>query len=91
MSNTQQEQFWSSKFGHEYTERNKWDNDEEWDKTYCETWGMTKLEINDKVLKDFKNSKFSVLVATDVAGAYFIIAVDNIMNRYGHDHEDDND
>lgn len=52
MSNTQQEKFWSSTFGKEYTDRNKWNSDEEWDKTYSETWGMTKLEINDKVLKD---------------------------------------
>ncbi len=49
---TKQEQFWSSSFGKEYTDRNKWGSDEEWDKIYIDTWGLTKLEINDKVLKD---------------------------------------
>ncbi len=52
MGNTDQEKFWNSNFGKEYTERNKWHSDEEWDKIYSDTWGMTKLEINYKVLKD---------------------------------------
>lgn len=52
MSTTQQEKFWNSDFGKEYTDRNKWQSDEEWDKIYRDTWGMTKLEINNKVLKD---------------------------------------
>jgi pseudaminic acid biosynthesis-associated methylase len=50
MNETQQEIFWNSNFGKEYTIRNKWSSDDEWDKIYCETWGMTKLEINNKVL-----------------------------------------
>lgn len=49
---TVQEQFWKGDFGKDYTDRNKWTNDEEWDKTYLDTWGLTKLEINNKVLKD---------------------------------------
>jgi len=52
MMTTKQEQFWGSSFGKEYTDRNKWGSDEEWDKIYIDTWGLTKLEINDKVLKD---------------------------------------
>src|SRR6478752_4123051 len=52
MGNTEQEKFWNSNFGKEYTERNKWYSDEEWDAFYKDTWGTTKLEINDKVLKD---------------------------------------
>jgi pseudaminic acid biosynthesis-associated methylase len=52
MSTTVQEQFWKGDFGKEYTDRNKWSSDAEWDKTYLDTWGLTKLEINDKVLKD---------------------------------------
>lgn len=52
MNTTVQEQFWKGDFGKEYTDRNKWSTDEEWDKTYIDTWGLTKLEINDKVLKD---------------------------------------
>jgi pseudaminic acid biosynthesis-associated methylase len=52
MSSTEQEKFWKSNFGKEYTERNKWHSDKEWDKIYLDTWGMTKLEINNKVLKD---------------------------------------
>src|SRR5215831_19350095 len=51
MNVTEQEKFWNSSFGKEYTDRNKWQNDEEWDKIYRNTWGMTKLEINHKVLK----------------------------------------
>jgi pseudaminic acid biosynthesis-associated methylase len=52
MNTTVQENFWSGDFGKEYTDRNKWSSDEDWDRIYLETWGMTKLEINNKVLKD---------------------------------------
>ena len=52
MKSTEQEKFWNSDFGKEYTDRNKWQSDEEWDKIYSDTWGRTKLEINNKVLKD---------------------------------------
>lgn len=52
MNQTSQEIFWKSEFGKEYTDRNKWTNDVEWDQTYIDTWGLTKLEINDKVLHD---------------------------------------
>ena len=52
MKNTEQETFWNGHFGKEYTDRNKWNSDEEWDKFYNDTWGMTKLEINNKVLKN---------------------------------------
>jgi pseudaminic acid biosynthesis-associated methylase len=52
MNATKQEEFWNGNFGIEYTDRNKWPNDEGWDKTYRENWGLTKLEINNKVLKD---------------------------------------
>jgi len=52
MNATQQEKFWNSNFGKEYTDRNKWSSDDEWDKTYLETWGMSKLDINNKVMRN---------------------------------------
>jgi pseudaminic acid biosynthesis-associated methylase len=52
MKNTQQEKFWNSEFGKEYTDRNKWNSDEEWDEIYIETWGQTKIEINNKIMAD---------------------------------------
>lgn len=52
MGKTQQERFWDGEFGKEYTNRNKWNSDEEWDKIYLDTWGETKLEINNKVMAD---------------------------------------
>jgi pseudaminic acid biosynthesis-associated methylase len=52
MDSTNQEKFWKSDFGKEYTDRNNWQQDEDWDKIYIDTWGITKTEINDKVLKD---------------------------------------
>ncbi|WP_276504465.1 pseudaminic acid biosynthesis-associated methylase [Terrimonas pollutisoli] len=52
MESTNQEKFWKSDFGKEYTDRNNWKDDEDWDKVYVDTWGLTKLEINDKILKD---------------------------------------
>jgi pseudaminic acid biosynthesis-associated methylase len=52
MEKTVQEKFWNSEFGKEYTDRNKWSSDEEWDSIYLDTWGMTKLDINNKVLHD---------------------------------------
>lgn len=38
MKSTEQEKFWDSDFGKEYTDRNKWRSDAEWDKIYCDTW-----------------------------------------------------
>ncbi|MBS1631947.1 MAG: methyltransferase domain-containing protein [Bacteroidetes bacterium] len=52
MSTTNQEKFWEGDFGKEYTDRNDWEDDAGWDKIYLDTWGMTKLEINDKVLQE---------------------------------------
>lgn len=52
MNTTRQEKFWNGAFGKEYTDRNKWNSDEEWDKTYFDTWGMSKLEINNKVMRN---------------------------------------
>jgi pseudaminic acid biosynthesis-associated methylase len=58
MDSTNQEKFWNSDFGKAYTDRNMWEDDEAWDRAYSETWGMTKIEINNKVLlalpKDIK-------------------------------------
>jgi hypothetical protein len=51
MASTNQEHFWKGSFGKEYTDRNSWNDDEGWDKTYRDNWGMTKLEINEKILK----------------------------------------
>lgn len=50
MDATNQEKFWKSNFGKEYTDRNNWKNDKDWDTAYVNAWGLTKLEINDKVL-----------------------------------------
>ncbi|RYY57821.1 MAG: methyltransferase domain-containing protein [Chitinophagaceae bacterium] len=50
MKNTKQEDFWSESFGKEYSDRNSWQTDNEWDQFYIENWGKTKLEINDTVL-----------------------------------------
>lgn len=52
MAITTQEKFWDAEFGKAYTDRNEWKSDEDWDNTYRQTWGHTKLEINDLVMKD---------------------------------------
>ncbi|MGH1338219.1 MAG: pseudaminic acid biosynthesis-associated methylase [Aureispira sp.] len=46
---TEQIGFWSGDFGKEYTDRNNWDFDG-WNAFYKETWGVTKLEINQPLL-----------------------------------------
>lgn len=50
MNKTQQENFWNNDFGKEYSERNSWQSDADWDKFYLDTWGFTKLEINESVM-----------------------------------------
>jgi len=50
MSNTEQEKFWGENFGKEYSDRNSWQSDTEWDQFYISNWGSTKLEINNSVL-----------------------------------------
>ena len=49
---TQQEEFWSTDFGKEYSDRNSWQSDKEWDQFYIDTWGKTKLEINNLVMSN---------------------------------------
>lgn len=49
---TNQENFWGKTFGKEYSDRNSWQSDSEWDKFYEETWGTSKIEINNFVMKD---------------------------------------
>lgn len=49
---TEQEKFWSTEFGKEYSDRNSWQTDADWDKFYVDTWGKNKLEINEMVMSD---------------------------------------
>lgn len=49
---TVQEHFWKKNFGKEYSDRNAWESDAEWDEFYKMNWGVTKLEINFSVLRD---------------------------------------
>ncbi len=49
---TKQEEFWSNEFGQEYSDRNSWQSDSDWDQFYIDTWGKTKLEINDMVMSE---------------------------------------
>jgi len=54
---TKQENFWSSEFGKDYTDRNS-HSLEDWNKFYIETWGETKTKMNEislnEVSKDAK-------------------------------------
>lgn len=50
--NTVQENFWGKEFGKEYSDRNSWQSDIEWDKFYMDNWGSTKLDINNAVMHD---------------------------------------
>src|SRR5687768_9923652 len=43
---TNQIKFWQGEFGKDYTDRNTLD-EEEWDKKCIETWGATKLQMNE--------------------------------------------
>jgi pseudaminic acid biosynthesis-associated methylase len=51
MKHTEQEEFWAGEFGKEYTDRNSRDP-KVWDQFYLDNWGVTKSEINAKLLKD---------------------------------------
>lgn len=48
---TDQENFWSKDFGQEYSDRNSWQSDAEWDQFYLDNWGRSKLDINNIVLE----------------------------------------
>ena len=49
---TVQENFWGKEFGKEYSDRNSWQSDSDWDKFYMENWGSTKIDINNSVMPD---------------------------------------
>ena len=51
MKHTEQEEFWSGEFGKEYTDRNSRDP-KVWDQFYLDSWGVTKKEINQRLLGD---------------------------------------
>ena len=57
MIKTKQIDFWTGDFGKEYTDRSS-HSAEEWDKFYIDTWGKTKIEMNQNFLgslpKDIK-------------------------------------
>lgn len=46
---TKQTDFWQGDFGKEYTDRNS-RNNEDWDKFYTDTWGITKIDMNKSFL-----------------------------------------
>jgi pseudaminic acid biosynthesis-associated methylase len=48
---TVQENFWGKDFGKEYSDRNSWQSDKEWDDFYIKNWGANKLDINTSVLQ----------------------------------------
>ena len=55
---TAQENFWGKEFGKEYSDRNSWQSDSEWDKFYIDNWGFTKIDINNSVMRELsKNAK----------------------------------
>jgi pseudaminic acid biosynthesis-associated methylase len=56
MTETKQENFWKKDFGKEYSDRNSWQSDTEWDEFYKGNWGSTKLEINETVMKGLPKS-----------------------------------
>lgn len=49
---TVQENFWGKEFGKEYSDRNSWQSESEWDKFYMDNWGSTKIDINNAVMRD---------------------------------------
>src|SRR6186713_2429201 len=51
---TVQENFWGKEFGKEYSDRNSWQSDKEWDQFYLDNWGSTKIDINNAVLNDLR-------------------------------------
>jgi pseudaminic acid biosynthesis-associated methylase len=50
MNLTEQEKFWKGDFGKEYTDRNSRDP-KVWEKFYLDTWGISKTEINKRILE----------------------------------------
>ncbi len=47
---TEQENFWGKEFGKEYSDRNSWQSDAEWDQFYLDNWGHSKIDINNAVM-----------------------------------------
>ncbi len=55
---TKQEEFWTGQFGQEYTERNAFIKDNEWDEYYIQNYGLSKIDMNLEFIKYIpKNSK----------------------------------
>lgn len=50
-----QSDFWSGEFGKEYNQRNTF-NEKEWDEFYLQTWGITKIDMNNRFIGQLPRS-----------------------------------
>lgn len=81
MKKTQQEEFWTSDFGAQYTERNQC-NPKELDKLYVKHWGVSRGEMNNTFLKG-KNIHNILEVGCNSADQLQYLQTQGYKNLYG--------
>ena len=81
MEQNEQINFWKSKFGDEYTQRNSGD----WDKFYKEQWGITRTELNDEFLSSFDKNRSIIEFGCNRANQLKVLERQGFKNLWGID------
>ncbi len=81
MKKTEQERFWESKFGDEYTIRNAGD----WDAFYKKQWGITRTELNEEFLSGVNANSRVLEVGCNRANQLQVLHKQGFTNLWGLD------
>lgn len=78
---TEQEKFWQSKFGEEYTDRNFF-TPEQLDEFYYKTYGVTRTHMNNEFLKDIEVQNI-LEVGANCGNQLWLLQKQGFNNLYG--------
>lgn len=79
---TQQIDFWSGDFGHQYTTRNTM-NQEDWDETYIKNFGLTRSTMNEAFLDDLRRDLRILEVGSNTGHQLKALQQIGFTNLYG--------
>ncbi len=79
MEKNEQIEFWKSRFGDKYTERNSGD----WDKFYKEQWGVTRTELNEDFLSNLDKQSLMIEFGCNRGNQLKILKNQGFKNLWG--------
>lgn len=88
MTYTEQELFWQSNFGSEYTQRNKYNDPQVLDEVYVNTFGVSRSEMNAACLGD-KDIISMLECGSNIGNQLAVLQKQGYKNLYGFDIQKD--